>query len=100
MATVLLVCTGNICRSPMAQGFLRTSFAARGIDGIEVTSCGTAGWDGSPATPEAIQALREQGIDTSSHQARRLNRRLVEDADLILTMTSEHRDAAVRIDPT
>src|SRR5689334_10256809 len=99
MATILLVCTGNICRSPMAQGLLRDQLARRGIDQVHVESCGTAGWDGSPATPEAVAALGEQGIDISSHLARRLVRRLVDGTSLVLGMTTEHRDAVLRMAP-
>jgi glycine hydroxymethyltransferase len=99
MGTILLVCTGNICRSPMASGFLTSSLRDRGVDGIMVESCGVSAWDGSPATPEAVAAVREQGLDISRHVARKMNRRIIESADLIVGMASEHRDAVRRIAP-
>jgi protein-tyrosine phosphatase len=99
MATILLVCTGNICRSPMAEGFLRRMLADRGIQGIRVESSGVAGWEGSTPTPEAVEALAGYGLDISTHRARRLTRPMVEWADAIVTMAAEHRDAVVRLVP-
>jgi protein-tyrosine phosphatase len=100
MATVLLVCTGNICRSPIAEGFLRSVLAARGIDGVNVESAGTSGLDGYPASPDAVDALVERDVDISSHLARRMTRRMAESADLIVTMASGHREAVARLAPT
>jgi protein-tyrosine-phosphatase len=99
MATILLVCTGNICRSPIAEGFLRQMLAERGIDGVEVASAGVSGLDGYPAVPEAVDALVERNVDISSHLARRLNRRMAESADLVIAMASGHRDALTRLAP-
>src|ERR671930_2177821 len=99
MATILLVCTGNICRSPMALGFLRQHLEERGAAGITIESAGVHSWDDSPATPEAIRALQERGIDISSHLARRLTRSAIEESDLVLAMASEHRDAVQRMAP-
>jgi protein-tyrosine phosphatase len=96
---VLLVCTGNICRSPMAEGFIRRQLAERGVEGVEVESAGVSGWEGSAATEEAVQALVELHIDISDHQARRLTRRLVDAADLVVAMAGEHRDAVTRVVP-
>jgi len=100
MATILFVCTGNICRSPIAEAFLRHLLAARRIDGISIESAGVAGWEDSAAAPEAIEALRELAIDLSPHQARRLSRSLIERADLVLAMAAEHRDATIRLAPS
>jgi glycine hydroxymethyltransferase len=97
MGTILLVCTGNICRSPMASGFLSGLLRERGIDDVTVASCGVSAWEGSPATPEAVAAMREQGQDISRHMARRMSRRMVESTDLIVGMSHEHRDAVRRI---
>src|SRR2546422_7739588 len=99
MARILLVCTGNICRSPMAEGFLRQLLDERGAGEVEVSSAGVQSWDDSPATPEAVRALQERGIDISDHLAQRLNRSLIEEADLVLGMAGDHRDAVVRIVP-
>jgi protein-tyrosine phosphatase len=117
MAQVLVVCTGNICRSPMAEGFLRDLLRHRSNAGtgaidarpdpvpgpdepIAVSSAGTSGWDGSPATPEAVLAAGGYESDISGHRARRLEAHHVEQADLIVGMTTDHRDAAIRLVPT
>ena len=112
MAQVLVVCTGNICRSPMAEGFLKELFRLRandshdteppvtGVEAIDVSSAGTSGWDGSPATPEAIEAAADREADITDHRARRLHAGHVEDADLVIGMTTEHRDTAIQLVPT
>jgi protein-tyrosine phosphatase len=100
MASILVVCTGNICRSPIAEGFLRQILADRGIDGVEVDSAGVSGLDGYPAVPEAVSPLVERDVDISSHLARRLTRQMVESADLVVAMASEHRDAMARMAPS
>jgi len=99
VANILLVCTGNICRSPMAQGLLRHVLAERGLEDITVESAGTSAWGDSEATPEAVEALRELGIDISEHQARRLSRSMIDTADLVLGLAAEHREAVLRISP-
>ena len=86
---ILLVCTGNICRSPLAAALLDRALAQRGIDGIEVGSAGTGAWDGAPEGAYLVGL--ERGLDLSAHRARLLTRELVEDADLILTMARHHR---------
>jgi low molecular weight protein-tyrosine phosphatase len=99
MATILLVCTGNICRSPMAEGLLRRELEQRDIRDMHVESTGVSGWEGSPPTPEAVEAISEYGLDISGHSARRLTRPMVEGADLVVAMSSEHRDAVARLVP-
>jgi protein-tyrosine phosphatase len=100
MATILLVCTGNICRSPIAEGFLRQVLADRGISEVDVESAGTSGLDGYPAMPEAVTALIERSVDISTHAARRLHRRMAESVDLVVTMSSGHREAVARLAPS
>jgi low molecular weight protein-tyrosine phosphatase len=95
VALILAVCTGNICRSPMAEGFLRKLLAERGIGGIDVASCGVNGLEDSPAMPEGVQAMIENGVDISAHRARRMTARMIREADLVLTMATEHRDTIV-----
>lgn len=100
MASILLVCTGNVCRSPIAEGFLRDALRRRfGDRAPEVTSAGTAGWEGSSAMPEAVHAARERGTDVSGHRARRLLAGHVEDADLVIAMAGDHRDRIVAAAP-
>ena len=94
MTSILVVCTGNICRSPIAEGFLRAALIRRlGNAAPEVASAGTAGWEGSGAMPESVQAARERGVDIGTHVARRLDASHLAHADLVVTMATEHRDA-------
>lgn len=87
---VLFVCTGNICRSPLAESLLERALKDRGLE-VEVTSAGTGAWDGAPASEGAYLVGLERGLDLSGHRARLLTRELVDEADLILTMARHHR---------
>ncbi|HXM37338.1 MAG TPA: low molecular weight protein arginine phosphatase [Gemmatimonadales bacterium] len=87
---VLFVCTGNICRSPLAAALLVRASKERGVE-VTVTSAGTGAWDGAPASEGAYLVGLERGLDLSGHRARLLSRDLVEEADLILTMARHHR---------
>jgi protein-tyrosine-phosphatase len=91
---ILLVCTGNICRSPLAAALLERALTERGIAGIEVSSAGTGAWDGAPVSEGAYLVGLERGLDLSGHRARLLTRELVEGADLVLTMARHHRARA------
>jgi protein-tyrosine-phosphatase len=88
---VLFVCTGNTCRSPMAEALLRQALSNRGADRITVSSAGTGAWEGAPASEGAYLVGLEHGLDLSSHRAQLLTRDMVKSADLILTMGGSHR---------
>lgn len=88
---VLIVCTGNTCRSPLAEALLRRAAAARGMEDLQVTSAGTGAWDGAPASEGAYLVGLEQGLDLSTHRARLLTRELARGADLVLTMSRHHQ---------
>lgn len=98
---VLFVCTGNTCRSPMAEGLCRKLLAERlqcppeklEDRGIVVLSAGVAAMAGGRASPEAVQVLRAQGIDLREHESQPLTAQLVKHADHILAMTRSHRQA-------
>lgn len=89
MEHVLFVCTGNLCRSPMAEGLLRARLRERGIEEVIVSSAGTMGFSAA-ATEDAALAASELGGDLSEHRARRLEAGLIESADLVLAMTADH----------
>ncbi len=91
MTNVLMVCTGNICRSPIAAALLRAELARHKIDGVSVSSAGTGAWDGTPASEGAYLVSLEHEVDLSSHRALLLTRDLVEKADLIFTMARHQR---------
>jgi len=95
---ILIVCTGNICRSPIAEVMLRDLLAARlGIPPAElgrrafaIASCGTAGWEGSPATPQAKQAAKALGFDLEAHAGRLCTPEMLGASDRVWTMTRAH----------
>lgn len=96
---IVLVCTGNTCRSSMAQVILERILAERGVTGYRVLSAGIAAIPGCDASEGAIRVARDLGLDLTRHRATRLDKELVDAADLVLTMTHTHRDAVLRISP-
>jgi ribose 5-phosphate isomerase B len=90
--TILFVCTGNTCRSPMAEGLLRSKLKALGITGIEVASCGIAAGLDEPASKNAQRVMaQDYGISLQNHRAKRLTTSDLERATLVLTMTRGHK---------
>lgn len=94
-----MVCTGNLCRSPMAEGVFRHAVQQRGGCDIEVASSGTWAYWGNPATDEAIEVLRSRGIDISGHQSRGMDPKELKQADVIVGMTSVHRREILQVAP-
>jgi protein-tyrosine phosphatase len=100
---ILFVCTGNTCRSPMAEVLCRDMIAKRlgcKMDeledrGVLVFSAGIAAMMGGRAASEAITAVREMGLDLAGHETQPLTEPLVRHADVIFTMTRSHREAIV-----
>lgn len=88
---VLLVCTGNICRSPLAEAMMRRELEKYPDREIAVRSAGTGAWEGAPASEGAYLVALEQGLDLSDHRAALLTKELVREADLIFTMARHHR---------
>jgi protein-tyrosine-phosphatase len=92
---VLFVCTGNTCRSPMAEGLLRKLALEKQLP-VEVQSAGLAAFAGVPATPEAVEACKEKGVDLTTHQSQPLSKTLVMESELILTMTEKHKEMILK----
>jgi protein-tyrosine phosphatase len=96
---VLMVCTANQCRSPMAEHLLRDAGSALGLDWV-VESAGVQAHNGGPMHRSAAQLLAERSIDVNGWASRRLTRAMIEQADLVLTAAAEHRRAVVMLDPS
>lgn len=84
---IIVLCTGNICRSPMGEALLRERLIGRDF---VVASAGTGALAGASADEFAQQVMRQHGIDIASHRARQATLKLLSDADLILTMDATH----------
>jgi protein-tyrosine phosphatase len=97
MFEILMVCTGNICRSPMAAGLLRHLMPPDLNSRIQVVSAGTHALHGHQAAPHAVAAMARYGIDIKAHRARMIDRTLVRRAGLILTMEHQHLTAVRRM---
>lgn len=104
---VLFVCTGNTCRSPIAEGLFRKMMAERvgctqdelSKRGVSVLSAGTSAFGGSSASPESVEVCRKRGVDISHHASQPLTHDLVLSADYIFGMTSQHIDSVRRMIP-
>ncbi len=89
---ILFVCSGNTCRSPMAEVIQRSKIPGDIRGRVMVSSAGTIARDGMPASQLAREVVAEMGLDLSNHRSAYLNKDLVDDSDLIVVMTRDHRD--------
>ncbi|MBA7543089.1 Protein-arginine-phosphatase [subsurface metagenome] len=92
--TVLFVCTGNTCRSAMAEGIFKKMLKERAENNtrLNIISAGISALPGMSPTSEAILVMFEQGIDISQHHTQALQEELIKKADLILVMTNKHKE--------
>jgi protein-tyrosine-phosphatase len=88
---VLFVCSGNICRSPFAEELLRRTLAKNGTTGFLVSSAGTLGIQGRPASRHSVKVGREYGLDLTAHRSRGLSAGLLRKSDLVVVMERAHR---------
>ncbi|TBW58078.1 low molecular weight phosphotyrosine protein phosphatase [Marinobacter halodurans] len=86
ISRVLVLCVGNICRSPMAEVMLRDGFQRQGMNNVQVRSAGIATIDGRPADPNALRVMQNNGLDGGSHRSQRVAWKMIAWAELILVM--------------
>ncbi len=89
---ILFVCTGNTCRSPMAEVVLKSMFKTAGIKGITVKSAGLGAVDGEPMSKNSKQALRSAGYKVNAFKSKSVTRELVQKTDMVLCMTARHKE--------
>ena len=89
---LLFVCTGNTCRSPMAEAIARRLLSERGLTDASVSSAGTSAWDGATASDGSLLVGMEHGVDLGGHRARQLTPEIVREADVILVMGPHHKE--------
>ena len=97
---ILFICTGNTCRSPMAEGYFRSLVENEGLSDVQVSSAGTYASNGDAPSPHSVRTLQEYGIDISDQHSTRLTRELVKESDLIIAMTESHRMFVGQLDPS
>src|SRR5260221_6727407 len=95
--SILFVCTGNVCRSPMAEGLFGRMIAER--PDLRVLSAGVSTYPGQPPSAHAVEVLDELGVDISQHRSRPLSEKVVEEADWIVVMTRSHLDSIIYLFP-
>lgn len=88
---ILFVCTGNTCRSPLAEGFLKKLLEENPVAGMEIGSAGLTAFPGSPASFHSVRVARENSVSLAEHKARRVTPEIIDNADLILVMEPGHR---------
>ena len=100
MYRILVICTGNVCRSPMAEGILKHLLSKQGLETqVEVRSAGTWASGGAAASENAVRAAAERGIRIEEHRSAPLGRSLIREADLILTLEPAHLEEVLAQEP-
>ncbi len=96
---IVFVCTANSCRSPMAEGILKSLIKQKGLKNVSVSSCGTIQNSGFPATPNAILAISELGYSIRNHRSKSITKKILKDADLFLCMENLHKRHILKLEP-
>ena len=96
---IMFVCTGNICRSAMAHWLLKKKIEEEDIKNVEVYSCGTIAINGDTSTQEAIEVMKQYGVDLKKHKATNMMKAPLAEMDLILCMTTSHKYQILQVYP-
>jgi len=96
---ILFVCTGNTCRSVMAEGLLRKMLKDKKKDDIQISSAGILAIDGFSPTDKTIEVMKKEGIDISGYETNKLTKKIIEEADLVLAMENIHKDEVLSLVP-
>ena len=96
---IMFICTGNICRSAMAEGMLKQKLKENKIENVEVYSCGIYAEDGDYATYNALDAAKLYGADISNHRATNIRKSNIEEMNLILCATNSHKQSVLYMYP-
>lgn len=96
---VLVVCSGNTCRSPMATAMLRHLWQQGGGSNLELTSAGTSAFPGMEATEHAVAAMKNRGLDIGGHRSQAVSDVMLDGVDLVLTMTERHKEYILMLWP-
>lgn len=95
MINILVICTGNTCRSPMAEGIVRKLVKAKGLQNVSVSSVGLAAYHGDAASIHSVDVMQEIEIDIVSHRSKRVLLKDLDDADYIYVMTQQHKNVII-----
>lgn len=93
---ILFVCTGNSCRSIMAEGLMKDALKFLGKESIKVSSAGVSAIDGFSPTRETIEVMKREGVDVSGFRSRAITGEIIKNSDLILVMAAHHMDEIIR----
>jgi len=96
---IVFVCSGNTCRSPLAEGIAKKILLEANPQQFDISSAGSSALDGLPASSQSVDVARDHSIDLTAHQARLLSKTLVAQADLIVAMSESHRETVGVIEP-
>ncbi|MDD5428440.1 MAG: low molecular weight protein arginine phosphatase [Candidatus Omnitrophica bacterium] len=98
--SVLFVCTGNSCRSVMAEGLMKKRLKELGKTSITVSSAGVRAITGFPPTYETVEVMKQSGVDLNDFKSTAMSKELIEAADLILVMSRSHKEDVVKCVPS